>query len=222
MRRMEVSSAVAPSDGWAIIRAATDVPDDVVGLEVGPVVFNVPVRANSGLSDLYVVVEGRIVFEGDMRADILTTRTFGTRIGYFHLDAGTLNHVYGAHYDMDEVHAGHPVFHAQISEQMALGEPVKAQLGIESEIARSMGVFLNNVRTPSAQMDFFAVMTQVCADHLLGAGSSADAKNAFGVLRNASDFFVGAAHRLEYLNAAPAPRCYRSKHWYDSPSANAP
>lgn len=52
MRRVEGSSAIEPSDGWAIIRTATDVPDDLVGLEVGPVIFNVPKGDNqSELTD---------------------------------------------------------------------------------------------------------------------------------------------------------------------------
>ena len=84
-----------------------------------------------------------------------------------------------------------------------------------------MGRILRNVRTPSAQMDIFAVITQVCADHLIGASSSPDVRSAFGILRNASDFFVGAAHRLAYLNTEPAIGCYRSKYWYDAPIANA-
>jgi len=66
--------------------------------------------ANSGNPDLYVVVQGFIVFEGDMQADKLKTRTYATKIGYFQLSGGKLKHVYGAHYGMDEERPGHPVF----------------------------------------------------------------------------------------------------------------
>lgn len=98
---------------------------------------------------------------------------------------------------------------------------VKARFNLDCEIEPVMGRILRNVRTPSAQMDFFAVMTQICADHLIAATSSSDVRSAFGTLRDASDFFVGAAHRLAYLNTAPAIGCYRSKYWYEAPTANA-
>jgi hypothetical protein len=110
MERMEVSSSVLPKDGWTIVQADAQAPNEVVKLDVGPVVFNVPERANSGNPDLYVVVQGFIVFEGDMQADKLKTRTYATKIGYFQLSGGKLKHVYGAHYGMDEERPGHPVF----------------------------------------------------------------------------------------------------------------
>ena len=44
--------------GWTIIRTDTEAPDEVVKLNVGPVVFNVPERANSSKPNLYIVVQG--------------------------------------------------------------------------------------------------------------------------------------------------------------------
>lgn len=221
MQQMETASSARPDSGWQIVAFDDGLANDVVGLNFGPVVLNVPTRANSGRTDLYVAMKGWIVFEGDLMADLLKTRTFGTDIGYFQKKGDRLQHVYGAHYDMDEVRPGHPVFHAQIGAQMDLGQAVKEQFKLDCEIDQVMGRVLKNVRTPSAQMDVFAVLTQICADHLVGEAAPPEVKTAFSALRNASDFFVGAAHRLDYLNTLPATGCYRSKYWYDAPEANA-
>jgi len=221
MQQMETASSARPDSGWQVVELDAAVANDVIGLNFGPVVFNVPARANSGRTDLFVAMKGWIVFEGDLNVEPLKTRTFGTDIGYFQLKGGRLQHVYGAHYDMDEIRPGHPVFHAQMGAQMDLGLAVKDHFKLDCEIDQVMGRVLKNVRTPSAQMDVFAVLTQISADHLIGEAPPPEVKTAFSALRNASDFFVGAAHRLDYLNTPPATGCYRSKYWYDAPTANA-
>ena len=220
MQQMYQASVVKPADLFAIFRVDPDSGDDEVKLLVGPIVFNVPERPNRAKADLYIVVEGWLTFEGpDFKGTPLRTKNFGTQVGYFRSRAGALEHVYGAHYDMDEARFGHPVFHAQIGPQLAFGGNVHDQFSVAGEILPGMGNTLKTVRTPSAQMDVFAVMTQICADHLIWKDSSVEVMGAFTGLRASCDFLIGAAHRLAYLNAAQAAHCYRSTHWYDAPAA---
>lgn len=220
MRQMEQGAVVRPENGYDVFRVDRDAPDDVVKLNVGPVVFNVPERANRGRSDLYVVVEGWLVFEGDFAgAAPLKTQSYGTNVAYFKRRGPDLEQVYGAHYDMDEARFAHPVFHAQIGAKLDLGQAVKDQFHLDLNLVSRMGTILANVRLPSAQMDVFAAMIQICADHLVGQHSATEVHAAFTGLRGASDFLTGAAHRLAYLNAPEPANCYQSRHWYASPIA---
>jgi len=222
MQQMEQAAVVRPTDAYEIFRVDADAPDEVVKLNVGPIVFNVPERANRGRSDLYIVVEGWLVFEGDFSQNApLKTQNYGTNIGYFKQKGTDLEHVYGAHYDMDEGRFGHPVFHAQIGAQLDMSQAVRDRFHLDLNVVPKMGSILGNVRTPSAQMDVFAVMIQICADHLVGQNSANEVRTAFTELRSASDFLVGAAHRLAYLNQPLPANCYQSRHWYESPQANA-
>ena len=213
MQQMYQASVVKPGNLYEIFRVDSGAADDEVKLLVGPE------RPNSARADLYIAVQGWLTFEGpDFKATPLRTKNFGTKVGYFRSKAGALKHVYGAHYDMDEVRPGHPVFHAQIGPQLDFGGSVQHQFSVKGEVEADMGNILRTVRTPSAQMDVFAVMTQICADHLIWKGSSAEVMNAFTGLRSSCDFLVGAAHRLGFLNAMPAANCYRSTHWYKAPT----
>ena len=222
MQKMYQASVVKPSSAYEIFRIDPAAGPDEVKLLVGPIVFNVPERPNRAKADLYIVVQGWLSFEGpDYKAAPLKTKNFGTQVGYFRSKAGALEHVYGAHYDMDEVRPGHPVFHAQIAPQLAFGGNVRDQFSVEGDVVGDMGNILKTVRTPCAQMDVFAVMTQICADHLIWKDSSVEVMGAFKGLRVSCDFLVGAAHRLAYLNVEPATQCYRSTHWYDAPAAQA-
>jgi hypothetical protein len=122
---------------------------------------------------------------------------------------------------MDEVKSGHPVFHVQFGSQLSFGESVKNVFRIEDDIIDCIGNILGTVRIPSAQMDVFSIITQICADHLMGENSGPEVKRAFRKIREECDFLVGAAHRMQFLNEQPAIGCYRSTHWYRSPLANA-
>lgn len=221
MQQMYQQSQARPTSFHEIFRLDEQVPDDEVKLLVGPVVFNVPERASSAALNLFIVVAGWLSFEGpDFKTAPLKTRGFGTEIGYFRRKDGRLEHVYGAHYDMDEKGAGHPVFHAQISSQFELGARVNDEFRLNAEVTNRMGNILGTVRTPSAQMDVFSVLTQICADHLIWEKSADEVRGAFKTLRGAGSFLVGAAHRLAFLNTPPASECYRSMHWYDAPATN--
>ena len=222
MAQMNQSSLIRPQTAYNIFRLDKNAPDQVVKVDVGPIVFYVPERPNHRGPDLFIVVKGWLTFEGpDFRTLPLKTKDFGTEVAYFRSKASGLEHVYGAHYDMDEVRAGHPVFHAQIGAQMEFGANVQELFGLDTQVTNKMESILGTVRTPSAQMDVFSVITQICADHLMGEAAPDEVSGAFKGLRKASEFLIGAAHRLAYLNSAPAIDCYRSTHWYESPAANA-
>ncbi len=215
LQKMYPSSDVRPSSGYDIFEFDHTVGDDDVKFNVRPIVFMLPERAAHSSPSLYVAVKGWLSFEGpDLRSKPLRTRSFGTEVGYFRSKREVVEHVYGAHYDLDEAKTGHPVFHAQISPQMDLLASVNEQFRREWIAQDRVTPILPNVRTPSAQMDVFSVITQLCADHLLTETSSSEVKQAFEKMRTATAFFVGAAHRMEYLNANIAPHCYRSTHWY--------
>jgi hypothetical protein len=190
---------------------------DEVGLLVGPVVFNVPEKPTHRDSNLYIVVKGWLRFEGPNFKDTpLKTKNFGTEVGYFRLKEGVFHHVYGAHYDMDDERPGHPVFHAQVSPQVEFADHMKAAFRLEGDVENSLKSLIGIVRTPSAQMDVFAVLTQICADHLLWRDSSVEVKQAFNAVREAGSFMIGAGHRFDFLRSEQAIQCYRSPHWYDA------
>lgn len=220
LKQMSQASIVKPTTSYEIFKLDADTPDDVIKFNVGPVVFLVPERPNRRGPDLYIVVKGWLSFQGpDFRTEPLKTKDFGTEVAYFRSKQGALEHVYGAHYDMDEVRPGHPVFHAQFASQLAFGERIHHEFRVDDNLVDSIAPTLGTVRVPSAQMDIFSVITQICADHLLGQGAGPDVQAAFSKMRSACDFFIGAAHRLTFLNGLPATTCYRSTHWYESPLA---
>ena len=128
-----------------------------------------------------------------------------------------MKHTYGVHYDMDDRGHGHPVFHAQIRPMQEFVEEVRKQFNLRAKADGLNGAWLRNVWTPTAQMDFMSVPTQLCADHLLDGNRvhiTDQVLNAFGDVRSACNFLLGTAHGLSYLNSGRAPQCYRSTHWY--------
>jgi hypothetical protein len=154
MLQMYQASVVKPTSSYEIFGIDPDAAEDEIKLLVKPIVFNVPERPNHADADLYIVVEGWLSFEGpDFKSEPLKTKNFGTKIGYFRSKAGALEHVYGAHYDMDEMHPGHPVFHAQVGPQLNFGSNVQNQFSVLGNVVPRMGNILKTVRTPSAQMD---------------------------------------------------------------------
>ena len=212
--QMYYSSDIRPGDARDVF--SPDASSREPKFIAGPVVFRVPERASSPTADLYVVLSGWISFAPPRNADPRrTTLRFGTGVGYFHAKADQLTHVYGAHYDMDEELPGHPVFHVQMCSQAGLATAIieRFHMSFDKQDDRTAGL-LPNIRTPTAQMDVFSVITQIGADHLVSEASGPEVHAAFRKLRGACDFFVGAAGRLAYLCNAPAAQCYRSTHWY--------
>lgn len=212
--QMHPSTSIQPGNAADVFRP--DIDSGEPKFNIGPIVFNVPERANGNSSKLYIVVQGWITFGPPLaERQLRTTLHFGTQVGYFRQKGDMLIQVYGIHYDMDETLPGHPVFHAQMSTQAKLAPTVEqfTRLKLDSDLDWSRGL-LRNVRTPTAQMDTFSVITQIGADHLLSESSGEEVRAAFKKLRAACDFFLGAGARISYLNTLPATHCYRSTHWY--------
>ncbi len=215
--RMYQSAAIRPTNPNDIFQSVEDntaAPNDAT-FTIKPIVFNLP-ELPGGSPNLFIALKGWLSFSdvqpgpGPMK-----TKSFGTEMGYFRRRNSRLEHVYGVHFDLDESRPGHPVFHAQVSSQLQLGGSVLAQYRLEDEIVNEFAPKLGNIRIPSAQMDVFSTVVQICADHHFAlGGAGAPAKAEFAKIRKANSFFLGAAHRMPFLNSLPASGCYRSAHWY--------
>ena len=220
MRKMNQATMVRPLAPQQVIRVDEAVTGGIVKLNCGPAVFKLSERANA-IPEMYVVVDGSIcIQEGNRPSGPLETVWFATKVGYFRSKRNRLDHVYGVHYDMDERYDGHPVFHAQLSPAKTFAASILDEFHLDAELCDHVGPMLRNVRTPTAQMDFFSVFTQLCADHLMSTkstGSHPHVVAAFDRVRSACDFLQGAAHKLNHLNSGRAPKCYRSSHWYGDP-----
>jgi hypothetical protein len=191
MQKMYQASSVRPTGGHDIFSLDEAAPDDEVKFNIGPIVFNVPERAGRGHT-LFIVVKGWLSFGGgDLRAIPLKTKSFGTQVGYFRSKGGVLEHVYGVHYDLDEVLPGHPVFHAQLSSRIELAPKVRELYRIEDELKDFFAPKLTNIRIPTAQMDVFSTIVQICADHFVFNGADPTVHKAFDEMRNINSFFWG-------------------------------
>lgn len=208
---------VRPDDGYRIFKLIDDdprTPQGQIAYSVDPVVFHVPERASDSLN-MYIVVKGRIYVDHDTlkTEKVLKTTNFGTEVGYFRFKQDKLNHVYGAHYDFSYNEVGHPLFHGQMRSFKDRGALVSENYdGIDPEPIDYMEKVLRTVRLPTAQMDFFGVVLQIAADHLMNQFSSGDQIRAFEELCEISKGIQGAAHRWAELNEAGS--CMRARHWY--------
>ena len=207
-------SIVKPEDPQAIFIADDTADNDEVKFDISPVVMRLPERANNKDGNLYVVIKGWISFTGpDFKTLPLKTKSFGTEVAYFRVKKEVVEHVMGVHYDLDEQILGHPVFHAQIGSNVQAIDIVNERFNTQFPACDRMESVLKNVRMPSAQMDFFSVLIQICADHLIQAPISKRSAKAFKKMNADSGFLIGSAHRMAFLQG-PASTCYRSSHWY--------
>jgi len=110
------------------------------------------------------------------------------------------------------------VYHAQLGSQQGLVEEILThhRLTIGETIDLMSGVF-HGARIPIAQLDFFSVLSQICADHLLEEMPSPEALGAFMKLLGTCSVVLGSAVDLPRLSSATAAQCYRGDHWYSGP-----
>ena len=161
MQQLNQAAMVRPRNPDGVIRLDKCVTGDIVKVDCGPAVFKLCERAD-GLPEMYVVVSGSIrIRESSQSAGRLQTMWFGTKVGYFRWKRGRLVHVYGVHYDMDERGDGHPVFHGQLGPAKEFASAIEDQFRLGGEVVDCVGPVLRNVRTPTAQMDFFSGMHAV-------------------------------------------------------------
>jgi hypothetical protein len=217
LTQLHVGTSVKPNDPWTVLRVAEEQKDPaVIKVELMPVVFNLPERANHFDVNLYVVVEGWLELRRDLfeSGGQCVTHRFATHAAYFRRKAEVLEHVYGAHYDFALDELGHPIFHAQMKSFAELGVHVRNHYEIDAESEDRIAGVLKTVRLPSAQMDVFSFLLQLCADHLLFKDSGREEKDGFNALLDKSGFLRGAGYQAERLRSQTAISCYRSFHWY--------
>ena len=214
MRRMSSAVLVRPQVPDEVFTPVQDESNGVVKLQVAPIVFNVPERANAGRANLYIVVSGEISFVTNSSVQNIRTNHFGTRVAYFRHKGDSLEHIYGVHYDMDECSKGHPVFHSQLGSQMEFVGDIEHRYRIDIARIDCIKKLCKGIRTPTAQMDLFSVFTQICADHLLWKNSPTKVEVEFEKTRQICSFFTGAAHKMPFLQGERVSECYRSIHWY--------
>jgi len=194
---------------------APDRADHIV-LAMKPVVFQVPERGDRPGKQIYVVVEGRLTFDrAALQAGQYLATHFKTHVGYFRYKDRVLTHIYGAHYDLDESNLGHPVFHHQIQTMAELGDALVAQFALPiDKLEDPVQDLFRQARVPTAHMDVFSIIAQICADHLLHKGSGAGERGSFKKVLQSCNVYKGVGHRIGRLNSGDAPTCYRSLHWY--------
>ena len=215
MGRMYTGINIRPDVPDAVFTPVQDIPKGCVKIEVAPIVFNVPERADAGKANLYIVVAGWLSFDTkNDESKIIKTNNFGTQVAYFRSKCNSLEHIYGAHYDMDERGKGHPVFHSQLRSQMEFGGSIEQQYRINSERVDCIKKLCRGIRIPTAQMDLFSVIIQICADHLMWENSPKEVELEFEKTRKICSFFSGAAHKLAFLQEQCVVECFRSTHWY--------
>ena len=193
-----------------------DENEQTSNFELQPVVFVLPERADHVEANLHVVVSGTISIDRPHFHAHKSLRTvkFQTRVAYFRLKPATaeLEHVYGAHYDYEGSQAGHPVFHAQMKSFAEMRVHID---GYDSLVFHDrLDRILTRVRIPTAQMDFFSLVLQLVADHLLSASSGEAEIEAFSELLDTSRDVQGAGYLTARLGVAPAIQCYWALHWY--------
>jgi hypothetical protein len=122
--------------------------------------------------------------------------------------------VFGAHYDFALNEIGHPVFQGQMRSFAEFGAHIREHYGINDPVEDVVRGVLNRVRVPTAQMDVFSLVIQICADHLLYKEAGPEETDAFKALLRKSKFCKGAGFQVPSLTSDDARTCYRARHWY--------
>ena len=216
MRRMSSKVFIQPEGPHEVFPTVRDELNGVVNIEVAPTVFYVPERANARKANLYIVVSGQLSFVVDLNdSHSIRTTDFGTRVGYFRNKENCLEHIFGVHYDMDVSSKGHPVFHSQLGSLIEYGSSIEQRYGDNKEMVDCIEKVCKGIRIPTAQMDFFSVFVQICADHLLWRDSHEKVEQEFERTREICSFFTGSGHRISFLEGKSVIECFRSVHWYE-------
>ena len=216
LQQISQATIIHPKSSSQIISLDDSAPTGVVKLTIAPVVFNLNERPNQSRANLFIVVNGWLSFQTvDLKEKPLLTADYGTEVGYFRSKPKQLDHIFGVHYDMDERDYRHPVFHGQLASRAEFGDYIRKHFHRDCEIVDHMSKVLHTARIPTAQMDVFSVLTQICADHLIGPKPTKHVTGAFRQMRTACDFFLDAAHGMPFLSREQAASCYRAIHWYN-------
>ena len=215
LRRIDRTVPLRHQEDIVVLKESND---KTATFKFGPLVLHLPEKPSlNSRAKVYVVIKGNLTLEHSGRSDLLRTRHYQTQIGYFREQQGYLNHIFGAHYDLDPKLA-HPIFHAQISTQANFADNVSENFtniqGLHEDGDRVNGL-LGNVRVPTSQMDFFAVLLQVISDHLVNEKSSPNAKELYLKLCKNCRPFASFGLNHKGLNESREAQCFRSTYWYD-------
>lgn len=177
--------------------------------QFGPVVVRLPERAYISTADLFVVVEGSCDIEPtDGRFLHISTKT-----AYFRQKGDAMEHILAAHYDFDPDSDGHPVFHLQLDSRPELQELPVSKFRLETEqLVDFTRDVLRTSRVPCAHMDFFAVLLQLVADHLIVGSTHAQRGPLFARIRTAGHISSGIG--IEPPCTQEKELCLRASHWY--------
>jgi hypothetical protein len=217
IERLNNSARVSPSDRWQLFQVEHS-EADLVTFGIAHTLLVFPERANDMQNEMHIVVTGKLTIdkrhfeaEGQVR-----TIGFKSEAGYFRLKRdGNLQHVFGAHYDVAEDEVGHPAFHAQLKSFAHFGKEVEGLYGVRLQVTDAMNNVLKTVRLPSAQMDYFSLLIQAIADHLMSPTYSTEAEiQTFQQLLEKNKSIHGRAYDIMRLQLPAATTCYRSVHWY--------
>lgn len=218
LRRVNSRIQFLPNDGYVIFQPSYEKSTAEISVfKVAPVVVNLPERGDKSKSDLYVVAEGELNFNiaRYKATKQLVSSGFATHVGYFRKSSQKLQHIYGVHFDFDIRRPAHPVFHAQMA---SFGEPfsehVNQQFSVNLPLEDRVKGMLQNVRLPIAQLDFFSLIIQLAADHLMWEHSGDEEKRAFNDLLQLDGSLVGASASAPWLCTGTAMPCHRAIHWY--------
>ena len=209
-----------PNDPWTVFQLANPgIETGDIAVEVKPVLFNVRERASfSGRPSLYVVARGTLVLErATLGAGRIRIVGFSTEVGYFRLTKdASLEHVYGTHYDFAVDQIGHPIFHGQVkSFSSKFLATVEDAVGPCPSVDRVEGI-LERVRMPTAQMDFFSLILQICADHYFSDSMDEETRLKIRALLETSRTMEGAGFKRTPTSNV---ECMRAGHWYSAPPA---
>jgi hypothetical protein len=218
IRRVNSGLQFEPSVGYTLIQPDYEnSTDDTASFKVGPVVVNLPERGDHVTANLFVVADCSLSFNAAAyRADKrLVISGYATHVGYFRRGNTHLQHVYGVHYDFDTQRPAHPVFHAQLKSFATEFEPhIREQFNVTLEAEDRVKDMLQNVRLPSAQLDFFSLIVQLAADHLIWQDSGHEERSAFNDILNLDGGITGASQASVQLCIGAAIPCHRATHWY--------
>lgn len=218
VRRVNSGIQFLPNDGYTIFQVDhQNSTNEIATFKVGPVVINLPERGDHRKSNLFVVADCTLHFSIPQFSESrrLVSSGFATHVGYFRRGSHELQHVYGVHYDFDVERPAHPVFHAQMkSYAEPFADHVKEQFGLALPLDDRVAGMLQNVRVPVAQLDFFSLVVQLAADHLIWKDSGDDERSAFNDILQLDGRLVGASASAPWLCAGTAAPCHRALHWY--------
>jgi hypothetical protein len=223
LHRLNSVMVLRPTENQGIIRPGDRTTENVISLEVGPILLNVPERGVHHKARIFIFLKGYFEFsrEAWINDKIFLTTSTQTEVAYFRADDdGNLQLVYGAHYDYTRGHHGHPAFHLQLRGALEeYGAMIKSAYSLSGVVTDGIFPVLRNVRTASAQLDVFSCVLQIAADHLLPLSVTPGQREAFNALQGRGELCspfcrAGGPQPLPSTEPVAPFRCFRARHWY--------